>query len=296
MKKIVAILIFFMLHCVHLFAQDGKVFMNIDYAGDGKIYHRLDIYRPVKIPLTEKIPPVLLIYGSAFFGNNMKDTAYKIMAAELLNKGFAVVPINHRASTDSVFPAQVHDVKAAVRFIRANADTFGLDSSFIAIAGYSSGGYLSAMAGVTSGTQIFEGNVGHFLNISSSVQAVGDWFGPTDFLVMDSCGSSMKHNDSKSPESVLIGGPIQQNKQKVKAANPITYVSKNTPPFFIAHGTADELVPFCQSELLLMALQKKNIRTEFKKVENGGHGPGVFSANNFKLMADFFKYQQQHQK
>jgi acetyl esterase/lipase len=132
------------------------------------------------------------------------------------------------------------------------AADYQIYASFIGITGSSSGGHLAALAG-TSGfvknyavgsiTENIEGNVGPDTMYSSSVSAVVDWFGPTDFLVMDSCGSGLVHNASNSPESSLIGGPIQDNKDKCELANPITYIDANDPPFLILHGDADPLVP-----------------------------------------------------
>lgn len=258
-------------------------------------YHRLDIY----LPEVEKptYPAVVLIYGSAWFGNNLKGTDLATLGKALLDVGFAVVTPNHRSSMDAKFPAQIHDIKAVIRFIRANAEKYQIDTTFIGITGSSSGGHLAALAGtsgfikqytVGSTTEDVEGNVGQYLTYSSLVDAVVDWFGPTDFLVMDSCGSSMVHNASNSPESSLIGGPIQDNKDKCALANPITYIDANDPPFLILHGDADPLVPHCQSELLFNTLQKENVPSQFVLVPNAQHGPGLFVEQYFKMMTDFF--------
>jgi acetyl esterase/lipase len=177
--------------------QSSQYWIDVDYVGDGVIGHKLDIH----LPATGKAPfPVIMcIYGSAFFSNNSKAaTFHDGLEQRLLKEGFAVVTINHRSSHDAIFPAQIHDVKAAIRFIRANSTSFSLDSNSIGMTGWSSGGHLSAMAGTTSGTKNetingldidLEGSIGHFTSVSSRVNAVVDWFGPTDFLVMDSCGS-----------------------------------------------------------------------------------------------------------
>lgn len=278
--------------------------IDLDYVGDGITGHKLDIHLPIrgKAPF----PVVICIYGSAFFSNNSKAaTFYDGFGQRLLMEGFAVVSINHRASIDSIFPAQINDVKAAIRFTRANAKAFLLDSNFIAITGWSSGGHLSAMAGTSNGivketingidTDI-EGWLGSFTSTSSKVDAVVDWFGPTDFLVMDSCGSQMNHNDAKSPESVLIGGPIQENKMKAQAANPISYVNKFTPPFLIFHGDKDPLVPHCQSELLFAQLQQAGIKSELVLIKGGEHGPGVMIEKYYNRMIDFLKQEWRNKK
>ena len=134
-----------------------------------------------------------------------------------------------------------------------------------------------------------EGNVGKFTQSSSRINAVVDWFGPTDFLIMDSCGSSFKHNEEKSPESSLIGGAIQENKDKVALANPINYVNKNNPPFLIFHGDKDALVPHCQSERLYAKLQREGVKSELVIIAGGGHGPGVMIEKYYDKMVAFFK-------
>jgi acetyl esterase/lipase len=286
----------FSLLFINCFSQQySKRWIDLNYADDTMKYHRLDIYLPkVQKPT---YPVVLLIYGSAWFGNDRKGNDLKTIGKALLDNGFAVVTPNHRSSKDAIFPAQIHDIKAAIRFVRANAGDYQIDTSFIGITGASSGGHLSALAG-TSGfvkqhtvhsTSInIEGNVGKFTAYSSSVDAVVDWFGPTDFQIMDSCGSSMDHNAPNSPESSLIGGPIQDNGDKCALANPITYVDANDPPFLIFHGDADPLVPFCESESLFKALQKAKVPSQFILVPKAQHGPGLFEEKYFKMMIDFF--------
>jgi acetyl esterase/lipase len=274
---------------------DAKSWNDVNYAGDTLVYHNLDVY----LPTTNKssYPAVLVIYGSAWFGNNAKATAFGVFGKLLLENGFAVITMNHRSSRDAIFPAQINDVKAAIRFIRARAKTYQIDPGFIGITGFSSGGHLSALAGtsgaiksysIKSATADLEGTIGEYTSYSSSVDAVVDWFGPTSFQRMDECGSKMKHNDPASPEASLIGGPIQENLDKVALADPITYVDKNDPPFLILHGGADELVPACQSKDLYDALQKAKVRSEFVLVPKAGHGPGLFEENYFKMMTDFF--------
>jgi acetyl esterase/lipase len=290
-----SIFIFFLVYIDCFGQQFSKSWIDLNYAGDTLDYHRLDIYLPeVEKP---KYPVVISIYGSAWFGNNLKGTDLATLGKALLETGFAVVTPNHRSSMDAKFPAQIHDIKAVVRFIRAKAGEYQFDTSFIGITGSSSGGHLAALAGtsglvrqytVGSTTIDLEGDIGQFTTYSSSVDAVVDWFGPTDFLVMDSCESDLVHDAADSPESSLVGGPIQENKEKCALANPITYIDANDPPFLILHGDADPLVPYCQSELLFNALQKQKVQGQFILVPDAQHGPGMFVDQYLKMMADFF--------
>ena len=261
---------------------------DLNYAGDGKSYHTLDIYSPTSS--NNKSPLILTIYGSAWKSNRSKASKYikKSLIKPLIDAGFAVASINHRSSTDALFPAQIHDVKAAIRFLRGNASEYKIDPSFVGVTGSSSGGHLAAMAGTTSHNKLMEGNIGSFLNYDSHVNAVVDWFGPTDFLLMDICGSKMVHDAVNSPESKLIGGAIQENKEKASAANPINYISSKTPPFLIIHGMVDLTVPYCQSKVLKMALERANIESELISVRDGGHGKNVFIDKYKVEMVNFF--------
>lgn len=266
----------------------GQKWTDINYAGDDKGYHTMDIYLPsVK---KEKYPVVIIIYGSAWLSNNSKGVDYQSLGKPLLEAGFAVVFPNHRTSKEAVFPAQLHDIKAVSRYIRANAQSYGFDSDFIGITGSSSGGNLAAMMGVTRNIKEYRyGQVGNFTSFSSSVDAVTDWFGPSNMLLMDDCGGTdFVHNASDSPASLYVGGAIQQNKEKTLLASPLPYIDESDPPFLIFHGDKDNVVPYCQSEVLYEALQKSGVKSKFYKVPGGKHGPGVHITENIKLMADFF--------
>lgn len=281
--------------------QYSKKWADLNYADDGKSYHLLDIYLPEISKQT--YPVVVLIYGSAWLSNNSKGIDISTIGDALLNAGYAVVTPNHRASSDSVFPAQIHDIKAVIRFIRANCINYQLDTSFIGITGSSSGGHLAALAGtsayvkqyiIDSITMDIEGYVGKYRSFGSEVDAVCDWFGPTDFLKMDSCGSSMDHNASDSPESILIGGAIQKNKSKCALANPITYIDSTDPPFLILHGDEDPLVPYCESDLLYGALQAANVDSKYILVPGAQHGPGLLRDEYFTMMVNFFNKVSNH--
>lgn len=269
---------------------------DIPYVGDTLRSHRMDIY----LPKGEQTlyPAIILIYGSAWFSNDLKAQAFESLSPPLLNQGFAVIAINHRSSHEAKFPAQIQDAKAAVRYVRANAAQYQIDASFIGVTGYSSGGHLSALLGTSGQVSYYsinhvemdlEGTLGAFTKASSEVDAVVDWFGPTDFQAMDSCGSEMIHAAPDSPESSLIGGEIMQNDEKCALANPMTYIDAGDPPFLILHGDDDALVPYCQSVMLHEALEEKGAESELIVVAGGKHGPGVMEEEYYRMMTDFFR-------
>ena len=270
-------------------AADWK---DINYAGDELEAHRLDIYLPKKGEGKFKV--VVAIYGSAWFSNNMKGMTFMSLGQSLVDAGFAVVCINHRSSGDAKFPAQINDVKAAIRFLRAHADEYRLDTSFIGITGFSSGGHLAAMAGVTNNmkertvgthTVDIEGTVGQCLDQSSSVDAVVDWFGPVDMARMHDCQTV---NDERSPEAALIGGAPADNPDLVALISPITYVVSEGPRFLVVHGEADTVVPHCQGVYFSDELKKAGRLEEFISVPNGQHGAVTFNEGTFKRMTEFF--------
>ena len=272
--------------------QNNATYKDLNYAGDDLEAHTLDIYLPETAQ--DKYQVIVAIYGSAWFSNNMKTITFMSVGKPLVDAGFAVACINHRSSGDAKFPAQIHDVKAAIRFIRANADKYKLDTSFIGITGFSSGGHLSALAGVTndmktrtvgSTTVDLEGTVGGNLEYSSSVDAVVDWFGPVDMAHMENCETV---KDDKSPEAALIGGAPADNPDLVALISPITYDNPKCPRFLVFHGEADNVVPHCQGVNFSEKLKQDGRLDAFVSVPDGQHGPVTFNEQTFKQMTDFF--------
>lgn len=290
--------------------ENKATYKDVNYAGDNLEAHCMDIYLPATNLPSYKV--VMIIYGSAWFSNNAKLMAYASLGKSLTDAGFAVVSINHRSSGDAKFPAQIHDVKAALRFIRANAAKYKLDTSFIGITGFSSGGHLSSLAGVTNGlkrrtvgntTIDLEGRVGECLDYSSSVDAVVDWFGPVDMARMENCQTV---KDERSPEAALLGGAPAKNPDLVSLLSPITYVnplpsalkdqSKAYPRFLVVHGDADNVVPHCQSSYFSQALREAGQLEDFITVPGGQHGPVTFNENTLRRMTDFFLQESAQEK
>ena len=271
----------------------SQKFADVNNVGDGLAYHTLDIY----LPKVEKIsyPVVVHIYGSAWFSNSSKGMAdLNTICAALLDAGYAVVTPNHRASTDALYPAQIHDIKAVIRFIRGEAAKYKFDTSFIATSGFSSGGHLASLAAVTTGLKTYtlgddtidlEGNLGAYTALSSNVNAACNWSGPVDLQNMD-CGEAMKM--PKSPEEIMIGVPMEGNENKYALLSPIFFANIKNPPIHIFHGTKDNVVPVCQGERFFKALQDAGAQCECVIVPEGGHGFNMYSKENLQKMVDFF--------
>ena len=241
------------------------VHRDIAYVTGGHARQKLDLYVPKN---GRNLPLIINIHGGAFKMGSKEDG----VPLDYLGQGYAVASLDYRLSGDAIWPAQIEDCKAAVRWLRANAGKYGLDPGRFAAWGASAGGHLAAMLGTAGGVKEFE--VGENPGVSSRVQAVVDYFGPTDFLQMDAhrLPDGQVHDPADSPESELIGGALQANKDKAARANPITYVTRDAPPFLICHGDADPLVPYHQSVLLEAALWRAGVPVTFYTVKGGGHG------------------------
>lgn len=284
-----------MLMSLTVSAQSEKTWLDVDYVGDGIEGHKMDIHVPDDGKESHKV--IVLIYGSAWFSNNAKASAFQSYGKQLLDGGFAVVSINHRASTEAKFPAQINDVKAAIRYVRGNAAKYGFDTSFVGITGFSSGGHLSSLAGTTNGVKTkkfgkvkidIEGSLGAYTKESSRVDAVVDFFGPIDVSRMERCET---YKDDKSPEAVLLGCSPSKNPDLSKSLSPMSYIDKNDPKFLVIHGDADPVVPYCQSMFFAKALSDKGVLEDFIIVPNGNHGPVTFNDYTFQRMVNFFQKQ-----
>ena len=238
--------------------------------------HKLDLYVPARASASGAIPVVIWTGGSAWMADTGKASARGI-AARLMPAGYAVAGVSIRSSAQVVFPGQLHDIKAAIRWLRANAATYGLDASRIAIMGDSSGGWTASMAALTGDAPELEGGVG-VTGVRSDVRAAVAFYPPTDFLAMDAwavraCTPPRCHDDATSPESRLVGCAIQTCAGKAQAANPVRYVTAADPPLLILHGGSDPLVPHNQGEQLYMALNKACREATFISLPKAGHGP-----------------------
>lgn len=263
--------------------EGTKTYGNLRY-GPHEERNILDLYVP---KAGEKPYPLVIWIHGGGWRNGSKESARP--ALPLLGEGFAVATINYRLSGHAVFPAQIEDCKAAIRFLRANSAKYGLDPDRFGVMGSSAGGHLVALVGTSGGVSDLEGNVGDHDDVSSRVQAVCDWYGPTDFLQMGG-----GHNNADSPESLLLGGAIQEHKDRAARANPITYATGDDPPFLIMHGTRDPAVPYGQSELLDAALRKTGVSATLVPIEGAGHGGPEFQTPEVRdRVVAFFRRQLQ---
>jgi acetyl esterase/lipase len=255
---------------------DADKTADVNYVGDGKTYHTLDIYIPKEAK--ESYPVVIHTYGSAWSMNNMKGSAdLSTICAAYVKAGYAVVTPNHRSASDAIYPAQLHDIKAVVRFVRGNAAKYKFDTNFVAVSGFSSGGHLSSLTATTCGlkegksgsvTVDLVGDLGEYTSFSSCVDGAVLWSPPTDIYTMN----PISMGGSGTMEGAFIGVEREGNKDKWMVASSPYYASDDDPPVIMFHGTSDNVVNIEQSQELYDSLKNHNVVTEFVKVSGGTHG------------------------
>lgn len=237
---------------------------NLEYSRAPGRSLRLDLYLPNGA--TNKLPVLVWIHGGAWRGGSKNQC----LIAPLVTNGIAIVSIDYRLSDEAKFPAQIIDCRAAIRWLRANAPAHGLDPAHIGVFGVSAGGHLAALLGTSA--REMDWDIGLHLEQSARVQLVVAFYPPTD---LDELAASWYWRKlSRNEIDRLIGGAVAENRELVARANPVNYISRDTPPFYLLHGARDKLVPLRQSELLYSALKKAGIPVQFEIVPGKGHAIG----------------------
>jgi len=255
---------------------------DLAYVKDGHERQKLDLYLPEK-KSDANLPLIIWVHGGGWQGGSKANCP----AVRYVRDGYAVASVGYRLSGDAIFPAQIEDCKAAVRWLRAHADEYGLDANRFAAWGSSAGGHLVALLGTSGG--VTELDVGEHLDQSSAVQAVVDYYGPADFVAFVKTPRYERHSRDDAPEAKLLGGPVLEKLDLATKASPVTYVDEKDPPFLIVHGSADPVVPSNQSELLNEALQKAKVSVELKILPDARHGGPEFNSREVaELVSKFF--------
>lgn len=233
---------------------------------------KLDLYVPETSNESDQPRPLIIwIHGGGWQGGDKE----RCPAAGFVTQGFIVASIEYRLTDVAPWPAQIYDCKAAVRFLRASAGRYDIDADRIGVWGASAGGHLAAMLGETNGDAAKEGAVGDNLKTSSSVQAVCDWFGPSD-LVKLAEGAKESKDGVPGLLTKFVNGPLAEKQDVLKDASPLTHVTKDDAPIYIMHGTDDTLVPLDQSTVLKEAFEKAGVKVTLDVLPESGHGSGQF--------------------
>lgn len=260
--------------------EDVRSIPDVEYARTPEKTLLLDMFLPQELP-EAPLPLIVHVHGGGWMDGN-KDL---LRNPRHVAQGFAYASISYRLSGEATFPAQIHDCKGAIRFLRAHAKKYHIDPQRIGVAGESAGGHLVSLLGTSAGIEELEGEVGGNLAFSSEVQAVCDFCGPTDFLQYFELGGRKVRGPIMGAIDKLLGGPVGRRRQLAKMANPITYITGNEPPFLIVHGDEDMSVPHQQSVILHQALQKAGVDSALHIIKGAGH---LFYGPEIDAMVDSF--------
>lgn len=248
---------------------------DLPYNNDTLHKHLLDIYMPAGAK--GNIPLLIFVHGGAWLSNDKTaDMGYmRKTIAEVVRNGIAIASIDYRFSTDAVFPAQVQDCNRAVSFLYDNAAKYGFDKNRFALMGFSAGGHLASLMGLSNNNKV----ASFFMPGTSQgfhFKAVADFYGPADLLWMPNSG------DEKSPEAILLGAAPLSRPDLAKTASPISYIDKNDPPFLIIQGEKDESVPNKQSHVLSSLLTAAGVSNELIIVKDAPHYGVMFDADEVR--------------
>ena len=247
-----------------------NVVRDVTFATVGETKLQLDLYLP-ETPKPEGL--IIWVHGGAWRAGSRKDVDLKGMAA----RGWAVASVDYRLSTAARFPAQIHDIKAAIRYLRAHAADYKLPPSRFVIAGSSAGGHLAALVGVTNGLSALEGTVGDFSGQSSTVQAIVDLYGASNLTTILKQSTPYGLSVRVPALDLLLGGQPEAAMDLARLASPVFQVDASDPPLFLAHGDQDPQMPINQSHELQGAYEKLGLPVVFKVMHGSAHGGRAFT-------------------
>lgn len=252
-----------------VFAAEPVAHKDIEYATVDGISLKLDLFRPAE---GTNVPLVIYVHGGAWRSGSKSNPPL----LPLVEKGFAVASVEFRQTPVAPFPANVHDLKAAIRFLRGRAGEYGCDAKRFAIAGTSSGGHLAALLGVSNGNKELEGELGGCREVSSDVQAIVSFYGAANLQTI--LGQSTPHGLSVRVPALqlLLGGQPDEKPALSRLASPVTHVGKSDPPLLLLHGDADPQMPIEQSRELHAAYQRAGLAVKFIVMPGSVHGGKEF--------------------
>lgn len=257
-----------------------KQMLDIPYVPNAHANQKLDLF----VPPNPRGPLVVFIHGGGWVGGSKKD----FDPTGLLGTGTCVARIEYRFSQHALFPAQIEDCKAAIRWLRAHAAEYGYDPKRIGATGSSAGGHLVALLATTGNVKDFD--VGENLDQSSAIQCGIDFFGPTDFpgWKAPTDNPDVQRSGPSSLVVKLLGGSIDEKPELARKASPITWVTKETAPLLILHGTNDPLVGLNQSERLVEKMKAAGVEVTLDVIQGAGHGSAdFFTPERVKAMVEF---------
>jgi len=245
--------------------------LDLPYAATENPRQRLDLYLPKSRKSDKPLPVIVFIHGGGWQAGS-KSSGIGSIGRFVSGGDYAGVSVGYRLTNEAQWPAQIHDCKAAIRWIKANAKEYGFDASKIGVWGTSAGGHLVSFLGTSGDVKTLEGTLGKHLDQDSKVNCVVNFFGPENFITMVTQESTIDRKTADYPEAKLLGGRVQDKTEAAKEASPVTHVSAGDAAFLTAHGTKDPLVPYAQGQEIDAALKKAGVESLLITMTNGGHG------------------------
>ena len=255
--------------------------LNVEFAKVGDISLKLDVYLPTQV---EGPTLIVWVHGGAWRRGSKENPSI----LPLVDKGYAVASVDYRLTPVAPFPANVHDIKAAIRYLRDRADLYGYKKDGFVISGSSAGGHLAALVGVTNGHEKLEGAVGDYLDASSDVAAIVDFYGASNITTI--LNQSTPHGLSVRVPALelLIGGHPDDLPEIAKLASPIFHVDKDDPPLLLIHGDQDPQMPINQAHELHGVYKRLNLPVDFEVIYGGAHGGKAFFDEERMALVDHF--------
>jgi acetyl esterase/lipase len=264
-------------------ADEVRVSKDVEYGRVGDVSLKLDLY----VPSNVKAPPVVVwVHGGAWRGGSKSNPS----VLPLTERGFAVASVDYRLSPVAQFPAQIHDIKSAIRCLRAKSKEHGISTDHIAISGGSAGAHLAALVGVTNRVQELEGDVGSHGDQSSDVQAIVAFYGASNLATILSQSTPHGLNVRVSALELLLGGAPDSKPELTRLASPVFHVDARDPPLLWFHGDQDPQMPINQAHEIVGAYKKQGLNAQLEVVYGGAHGGKLFyTPEQFEQLSEFLQ-------
>jgi acetyl esterase/lipase len=271
------------IRCVAGETNRWEIQRDIEYAKVGEVPLTLDLYLPHG---KAREPLIVWVHGGAWRSGSKKS----MPLSKMIDEGYPIASVDYRLSTQAKFPAQVHDIKAAIRFLRGHGEQWRLSTKKIVVAGDSAGGHLAALVGVSNGNAELEGNVGIDQNQNSDVQGIISFYGAANLTTI--LKQSTPHGlEVRVPAiDLLLGGQPEAVPELARLASPVFHVDRHDPPLLLLHGDQDPQMPINQSLELLGAYKKVKAPVQLELVHGAGHGGAMFyDAERLAIVESFLR-------
>lgn len=267
-RSLPAFVVLYFCLCLPASGADHRVISDIEYAIVDGHSLKLDLH----LPEAKNTPVIVWVHGGAWRAGDKSD----MPLGKLVNQGYAIASVDYRLSVEAPFPGMIHDIKAAIRCVRAKAGEYGYDAEKLAVAGSSAGGHLAALVGVTNGVKALEGKVGGYLDQSSDVRATISLFGASNLMTILAQSKPQGLKMRVPALQLLLDGQPEEKPELARLASPVAHLDAKDPPLLLIHGDADPQMPPEQSQELAAACTKAGVPVQLEIIPGAVHGGKVF--------------------